>query len=73
MLVRSLRIWVFLATLVAALHVPGGTVPVYRLWNQRDDSNHRYATSAAIKDEMLAAGYVSEGYGPDGVVMCAVQ
>jgi hypothetical protein len=38
-----------------------------------DDSNHRYTTSAAIKADMLAAGYIAEGYGPDGVVMCAVQ
>ncbi len=51
----------------------GGTIPVYRLWNQRTDSNHRYTTSAAIKADMLAAGYVAEGYGMDGVVMCAVQ
>jgi len=52
---------------------PGGTIPVYRLWNQRTDSNHRYTTSAAIKAQMLAAGYLAEGYGADGVAMCAVQ
>jgi len=52
---------------------PAGTIPVYRLWNQRADSNHRYTTSAAIKAQMLAAGYLAEGYGTDGVVMCAVQ
>ena len=50
---------------------PVGTIPVYRLWNQRD--NHRYTTSVAIKEQMLAAGYLAEGYGQDGVVMCAVQ
>ena len=50
-----------------------GTTPVYRLWNQRVDSNHRYTTSVAIKAQMIASGYVAEGYGPDGVVMCAVQ
>lgn len=52
---------------------PVGTIPVYRLLNQRVDSNHRYTTSTAIRAQMLAAGYLSEGYGPDGVVMCAVQ
>jgi hypothetical protein len=52
---------------------PAGTIPVYRLWNQRADSSHRYTTSVAIKAEMLAVGYRSEGYGADGVVMCAVQ
>ena len=35
---------------------PAGTAPVYRLWNQRADSNHRYTTSAAIKTQMLARG-----------------
>jgi hypothetical protein len=52
---------------------PVGTVPVYRLWNQRTDSNHRYTTSAPIKAQMIAAGFVAEGYGADGVAMCAVQ
>jgi hypothetical protein len=52
---------------------PGEMIPVYRLWNQRTDSNHRYTTRAATKAEMLAAGYLAEGYGADGVVMCAVQ
>jgi|KBSMisStandDraft_5_1062788.scaffolds.fasta_scaffold01919_7 hypothetical protein len=46
-------------------------VPVYRLWNGRSDSNHRYTTSTAIKAQMIAAGYVAEGYGPDQVGMCA--
>ena len=52
---------------------PGGTIPVYRLWNQRTDSNHRYTTSAVIRAQMLAADYFAEGYGADGVVMCAIQ
>lgn len=52
---------------------PAGTIPVYRLWNQRADSGHRYTTSTAIKAQMLASGFLSEGYGSDGVVMCAVQ
>jgi hypothetical protein len=51
---------------------PGGTIPVYRVWNNRPDSNHRYTTSLAIRDAMLAHGYVAEGYGPSAVIMCAV-
>jgi hypothetical protein len=47
-----------------------GTVKLYRLWNQRADSNHRYTTSAAIRSQMTAAGYVAEGYGPEAVAMC---
>ena len=50
-----------------------GEVPVYRLWNGRADSNHRYTTSTAIKSLMLANGYIAEGYGPDQVAMCAAQ
>jgi hypothetical protein len=48
-----------------------GTVPVYRVWNNRPDSNHRYTTSRTIRDQMVARGYVAEGYGPDAAIMCA--
>lgn len=51
---------------------PARTVPVYRLWNNRPDSNHRYTADLAIKNAMVAKGYVPEGFGPDGVAMCAV-
>lgn len=47
-----------------------GLVPVYRMWNRRADSNHRYTTDAYVRKTMKSAGYVPEGYGADGVVMC---
>ena len=50
---------------------PSGTSPVFRLWNQRLDSNHRYVTDTALRAEMMAHGYVAEGYGPNGVAMCS--
>jgi len=50
---------------------PLATIPVYRLWNQRADSNHRYTTDAATKAALVARGYVPEGYGTDAVAMCA--
>jgi serine protease len=50
---------------------PAGTIPVYRLWNNRVDGNHRYTTDPAVKAQMLARGYVPEGYGPDSVIMCS--
>jgi hypothetical protein len=50
---------------------PAATQPVYRLWNMRVDSNHRYATSLDIRNAMIAKGYVPEGYGPAGVAFCA--
>ena len=50
---------------------PAGLARVYRLWNNRADSNHRYTTDAGVKAAMLAKGYVAEGYGPDATIMCA--
>lgn len=51
---------------------PNGTVPVYRLWNNRVDSNHRYTTRTSIRQSMIAEGYIPEGFGPDAVAMCAL-
>lgn len=51
---------------------PGGTVPVYRTFNGRADVNHRYTTSLAVRAAMEAAGWIREGYGAEGVIMCAV-
>ena len=44
--------------------------PVYRLWNARESSNHRYTTDVETRARMIAAGWIPEGYGPLGVVMC---
>ncbi len=44
--------------------------PVYRLWNQRADTNHRYTTDLGVRNDMIGHGWMSEGYGPLGVVMC---
>jgi uncharacterized delta-60 repeat protein len=52
---------------------PSGTTPVFRLWNHRIDSNHRYTTDPTVKAQMIARGYIAEGYGPDAVAMCAPQ
>ncbi|MFO1304146.1 MAG: M36 family metallopeptidase [Burkholderiales bacterium] len=48
-----------------------GTVPVYRVFSNRADANHRYTTSRATRDQMVAKGWVAEGDGADIVVMCA--
>ena len=50
---------------------PLGTTAVYRLWNARVDSNHRYTTDPVVKAQMQAIGYIAEGYGPNAVAMCA--
>lgn len=51
---------------------PGTANPVYRLYNngQGGAPNHRYATDPALRAEMLAKGWVSEGLGPLGVIFC---
>ena len=48
-----------------------GLVPVYRLWNGRADSNHRYTTDKAVRDAMVAQGYIAEGDGPDAIAFCS--
>ena len=48
-----------------------GWAPVYRVWNGRPDTNHRYATSTTVRQQMLGQGWVGEGYGPAQVIMCA--
>ena len=46
--------------------------PVYRLWNGRVDSNHRYTQNSGVRAQMVSRGYTSEGYGPMGVAMCVL-
>ena len=51
---------------------PGGQ-PLYRLYNNRPDANHRYTVSTQIRDEMLAKGWILEGRyyaGADTYAMC---
>ena len=50
---------------------PNNWIAVYRLWNNRVDSNHRYTTDAAIKASMIGKGYIAEGYGADAVALCS--
>lgn len=57
--------------LPAAGVCPAGTVSVYRVFSNRPDANHRYMTDRAVRDQMVAAGWLAEGDGPDLVVMCA--
>ncbi len=54
---------------------PMGTIPVYRVWDARFDTNHRYTTSAVIVDQMRALGWTAEGYGPGPYypIMCGPQ
>ena len=52
-----------------------GTVPLYRLYNNGAGGapNHRYTTSAALSNQMITAGWVSEGNGMTNVFACLPQ
>jgi hypothetical protein len=50
---------------------PAGTRNVYRVFSNRPDVNHRYMVVSAIRDQMVANGWLAEGDGPDLVVMCS--
>ncbi|MFO1414032.1 MAG: hypothetical protein U1F10_09045 [Burkholderiales bacterium] len=52
-------------------HCAGGRQPIYRLYNDGHGGapNHRFTTSAAIREAMIAAGWIPEGNGI-GVMGC---
>ena len=52
-----------------------GMKPVYRMYNngQGGAPNHRYTTDSSVRALMLAQGWIPEGYGAIGVMMCAPQ
>ncbi len=52
---------------------PADTVPVYRMYNngQSGAPNHRYTTDMTVRTKMLAEGWIPEGAGTIGVIMCS--
>jgi len=54
---------------------PDGTVPLYRLYNNGEGAspNHRYTTEFAVRSIMQVFGWLSEGYGPLGVIACVPE
>ena len=51
---------------------PGGTLPVYRFFNNRNDANHRYTVDLSVRRTMLNRAWVPEGSGPSAVAFCSV-
>ena len=45
-------------------------VAVYRFWNGRADSNHRYVSDPGERASMLLRGWIAEGTGPDTIAFC---
>ena len=46
---------------------------VYRVFSNRADANHRYMIDPAIREQMVARGWLAEGDGPDAIVMCGPE
>lgn len=77
--VKGNRDWTFEGD-VFSIDVPdvsgtcaAGETPVYRLYNngQGEAPNHRYTTDLATRAAMLAKGWIPEGFGDLGIMMCA--
>jgi PKD repeat protein len=50
---------------------PPKTAPVYRVFNNRADANHRYTMDTSVRAAMIQKGAIAEGAGADGVAFCA--
>jgi hypothetical protein len=50
---------------------PATFQPVYRLYAERDGSNHRYVTDAKLRDAMIRQGWMAEGFGSSATVFCS--
>lgn len=68
---ESAQVMAVLAADGATGACPAGASQVYRLWNRRPDTNHRYAVDPALRQRMIDAGWIAEGHGPLGVAFCA--
>jgi hypothetical protein len=49
---------------------PDGTTPVYRVFDPRT-GDHRWTAERALQVELIREGWIAEGHGDVGVVMCA--
>jgi hypothetical protein len=48
---------------------PAGTSPIYRAWNHRSDTKHRFTMDPAVQMAMMNHGSIAEGYGnPPGAM-----
>ena len=50
---------------------PTSSTPVYRLFSNRADTNHRIVTDTATRTQMQVRGWLAEGDGTESVTMCA--
>jgi hypothetical protein len=52
---------------------PANTTPIYRVYSNSANINHRYVADMATRDQMVARGWLAEGEGADKILMCAPQ
>ena len=50
---------------------PGGTIPIYRFFNNRNDANMRHTRDLTVRREMLNKQWAPYGFGPNGVAFCS--
>jgi serine protease len=50
---------------------PGGTLPIYRFFNNRNDANMRHTRDLTVRREMLNKKWAPNGFGPNGVAFCS--
>jgi serine protease len=50
---------------------PGGTIPVYRFDNNRQDFNQRHTINLSVKRAMLNRAWAPDGAGPRAVAFCS--
>ena len=51
--------------------LPGGSIPVYRFFNNRNDANMRHTRDLTVRREMLNKQWAPNGFGPNGVAFCS--
>ena len=78
-IVKSNPVWTYEGTVFSMMLpdasgvCPRLTIPLYRLYNDGKSGapNHRYTTSAAIRQQMIAQGWIPEGVGKsEGTIGC---
>jgi hypothetical protein len=52
-------------------HCPGGTIPVFRFDDNRQDFNQRHTIDLSVKRAMLNRAWVPDGAGARGVAFCS--
>lgn len=46
-------------------------LPIHRMYNNKANPGHRYITDPRLRDWMIGAGWIAEGFGQEAVMMCA--